>query len=781
MPCCGFLTFLAKDEQLRVQSMTDLVVYNGPCTKVLIPGTYRSAKLVKAETLGLTEYVKLRDTMDGSERVEKGPKLLFLGAYDTVVTKGTGMSLSSTEYVTVTDNSSGQTSIKIGPCVFVPGPTEAAVKGSGISLNNTEYALVEDRQSGEKRVEKGPKVWFPASAYEKAAKGIALSLSSTEYVLIVDWQSGERRIERGPCTWFPTAWESGEKGAGLSLSSTEFVLIEDKLTGEKRVQKGPCVWFPGPQEQGERGSGISLSPTEYIFVEDKLTGEQKMTKGPCVWFPNPYDKSSAVMRAIPLQDDEYIKLKDTGSGKRWVQKGKALIFLEPTWKVEGATAKDPGVKKAFVLKAYEYIRLIDSVTGKVRSIRGENTVFPEPDEDILDGDKLRALDLKVNEYVKILDQSSGEIRVVSGSNQVFLGPHETVLDGGKRKAIEVDDEHAVLVRDKSTGQTRLVVEKQLFVPGAHESIEEVRSLIRLADHEAMILKDTDGLFHFYYGSDKKRASNQPRAFFLPPSHEIVKLNWSRGRRREKRDLYIERFDCRAQYMSFEFNTRTKDNVELVLEGTFFWEVVDLPLMVKTTGDTSGDICNHARSQFIKHVAKVTLKEFMDDLSSISVKVYEEDNDFYLSRGVQVHSLEVTSYQCAEASTSEVLQQIIQETTNRMNRLSQAESENEVKLFRMQGQIEQEKLNGELLQIQHEHSKMEALVAGQAEAERIKAFINGLHKDVPQLQDRMSMWETLRKTDALSVISEGGANLYYTPSDVNLSIENRSQKQVNGHA
>merc|ERR1712054_659350 len=235
----------------------------------------------------------------------------------------------------------------------------------------------------------------------------------------------------------------------------------------------------------------------------------------------------------------------------------------------------------------------------------------------------------------------------------------------------------------------------------------------------------DGLFNYYYGSDKKRKADQPRSFFLQPYNEIVKLCWSRGRRREKRDLFIERFDTRAQYMSFEFNCRTKDNVELVLEGTFFWEVVDLPLMVQTTGDTSGDICAHARSQFIKHVAKVTLKEFMDDLDSISNKVYMQDSGFYGSRGVKVHSLEVTIYKCAEESTSEVLQQIIQETTNRMSRLSQAESENEVNLFRMQGQIEQEKLNGELLEIQHKHSQDEAKSSGAAEAERVGAFISKL--------------------------------------------------------
>ena len=54
----------------------------------------------------------------------------------------------------------------------------------------------------------------------------------------------------------------------------------------------------------------------------------------------------------------------------------------------------------------------------------------------------------------------------------------------------------------------------------------------------------------------------------------------------------------------------------------FWEVVDLPAMVKSTGDTSGDLCNHARSQFIRHVARVTLKEFMDSSHSIAKKVWE---------------------------------------------------------------------------------------------------------------------------------------------------------------
>merc|ERR1712057_45903 len=132
------------------------------------------------------------------------------------------------------------------------------------------------------------------------------------------------------------------------------------------------------------------------------------------------------------------------------------------------------------------------------------------------------------------------------------------------------------------------------------------------------------------------------------------------------------------------------------------------------------------------------------MHDVAKKVFQEDPDFYSRRGVKVHSLEITRYQCADYSTSEILEQIIQETTNRMNRLSQQESENEVKLFKMQGQIEQERLNGELLKIQHQHSQAEAKVQGSAEADSVKAFVKGLGTDVPVLQDRFTMWQTLRK-------------------------------------
>merc|ERR1712146_180901 len=115
-----------------------------------------------------------------------------------------------------------------------------------------------------------------------------------------------------------------------------------------------------------------------------------------------------------------------------------------------------------------------------------------------------------------------------------------------------------------------------------------------------------------------------------------------------------------------------------------------------------------------------------------------DDVFYTSRGVEIHTLEVTAYRCHDDSTARILEQIIQETTNRMNRLSQQESENEIKMFAMSGQIEQEKRRAELLKVLQTHKLMEASNEGEAEAARVKAFLAETQASVPDLKERVGL-------------------------------------------
>jgi len=154
--------------------------------------------------------------------------------------------------------------------------------------------------------------------------------------------------------------------------------------------------------------------------------------------------------------------------------------------------------------------------------------------------------------------------------------------------------------------------------------------------------------------------------------------------------------------------RTSDNVELLLQGTIFWQVVDVPRMVERTGDPRGDVWYHARSALIQAVSAVTLEQFMSDFNALVSQAAATDGPFYEQRGVALLSLEVTSFACKDATTASVLQEIIQETTNRINRLQQQRSENEV---------EQEKLAAQLLLEQ----QRQALVTATADNERIAAL------------------------------------------------------------
>jgi regulator of protease activity HflC (stomatin/prohibitin superfamily) len=511
-----------------------------------------------------------------------------------------------------------------------------------------------------------------------------------------------------------------------------------------------------------------VSMDEQLFVES-LTN-QTVVDGPQVVCLNPFTtKQCEVRKALSLGPLEYCIIKNILSGEQYIQVGPKMVLLRAYDRIKKDTRTGGEKRKALSLKANEYVRFIDNKTGKVRVLHGEmGCVVPSVDEEFLDvGGKRKALDLKIFEYVKIQNKKTGELRTERGEKLVFLGPFDELL-GKTKEAIEVDDETAVLVRNKRSGQQNLVTKKMLFIPSNDEEVAEVRKLMKLAEYEACIVRGKTGKDLFYFGSNEHQ-----RSFFLPPHSQLVELLWSRGRRREYRDLRISKLDLRPMYMSFEFNCRTNDNVELVLEGSFFWEVVDLESMVKFTNDTTGDICNHARSRFIELVSQVTLQDFMTQFNTIAKKVHEADETgFYKQRGVKIHSLEVTGYHCAENSTAQILEQIIQETTNRMNRLQQQESQNEVQLQEIRGDIEEEKARQELIEIQTMNSNAKSKMEGMAEAEKVKSFIDQLKGDFPDMgmQTQISLWNTLRKEDALRVISEGNANLYFTPADVNLSIE-----------
>ena len=55
------------------------------------------------------------------------------------------------------------------------------------------------------------------------------------------------------------------------------------------------------------------------------------------------------------------------------------------------------------------------------------------------------------------------------------------------------------------------------------------------------------------------------------------------------------------------------------------------------------------------------------------------------------------------------------------------------------------------------------------------FLELLGEDVP-LEDKIALFNTLRKREMLDGLSKGNVQLYFTPADVDLSIESRSSRR-----
>jgi len=240
-------------------------------------------------------------------------------------------------------------------------------------------------------------------------------------------------------------------------------------------------------------------------------------------------------------------------------------------------------------------------------------------------------------------------------------------------------------------------------------------------------------------------------------------------------------------MTFDYEVRTSDNVRLRLEGTVFWRVIDVSKMVHATPNPMGDVWHKTRSTLIQAVSQVSLEKFMQGFNSIVMTAFESEaeDSFYKDRGVAVQSMEVTRFECMDSKTAEVLQQIIQETTNRINRLQEQESENDVAAAKLSAEIDLEKQRTELIKTRSENMRLEAEVQGQAAGLTVAmdaaTFLGPtLSQAVPSLTDRLDLYKLHQELESrnkdTASLSSGKANLFLTPKDMNLKLQMGEQQR-----
>lgn len=245
-------------------------------------------------------------------------------------------------------------------------------------------------------------------------------------------------------------------------------------------------------------------------------------------------------------------------------------------------------------------------------------------------------------------------------------------------------------------------------------------------------------------------------------------------------MMVTKIDTRSQKLFFRYSVFTSDNVKLVLDGTIFWNIGNVAKMINQTSDPSGDVWHHARSGLIQAVSRSTLGNFMLSMSSISSEASESQrrDTFYTNRGIEVDSIEITAFEVADSTTSQILQDIILETTERINRLQKQTSSDEIAAARLIGDIKLERKRTQLVIYRATNELLRAEMAGDIEGLRrlgfANTFIGGLNVSVPSLDTRIDLFKHYQlvqsRNEMTNDLGAGGQRFFVTPLELGLSLK-----------
>lgn len=560
-----------------------------------------------------------------------------------------------------------------------------------------------------------------------------------EFALLKNIRTGELRHVPGPGAVFLGPWDSLEKIKSVTtLQRDEYLRLVDKMTGSERVIAGPKMVIPAPLEEFPKGieKAVILGVDRAVVARNKTTGMLRLVTDGGAYVPAPYEEIVEVRVATVLSHKQYAVLKS-------FRDGGVRHVAGPTMFQVGAYEELAGIVDKVILRKDEYIRLRNKKDGSERIVRGPIAFIPDPLEQAMEG---------------------------------------------KQRATFLDLDTAALVLNRGTGQQRLVTEKGVFIPSPYEQVLEKRQLIRVLPHEAMVVRDAGGQVQIIGGG-----GTTSKSFFLQPYWSVLDFTWSafselippssnssRSVEQTSSKVTASKIDMRSQKMFFRYSVFTSDNVKLVLDGTIFWRPLNVAKMVNTTSDPSGDVWHHSRSALIQAVSKTTLPSFMASLSSVSVDAFQSQaqDGFYAERGVSLESIELTRFEVADPTTGELLQDIIMETTNRINRLQQQASFDEVRKASLTMDIAIEKKRTQLVIYRATNERLQAEMAGDIEGLKrlgfATQFIGGLNRSVPDLDTRLDLYGHFQRLqsqkDMTRDIAAGGKRFFLTPADLDLSLK-----------
>mmetsp|Transcript_43294 Transcript_43294/g.92667 ORF Transcript_43294/g.92667 Transcript_43294/m.92667 type:complete len:595 (-) Transcript_43294:24-1808(-) len=229
---------------------------------------------------------------------------------------------------------------------------------------------------------------------------------------------------------------------------------------------------------------------------------------------------------VHLGPNEQVLLKES-TGK-YVKNGPWSGQLNP---FHGKTRRN-----AQLLDALQYAIVQDILTSVQRVEAGPQLFFPGA------YDEIQSINTKIvlekHQFVRLTDQMTGEETVSKGPGTVVPTVYQT--HNGIEDAVFVNKGTSLVLVNKLTGLQELVTicnyPSGVWAPEPLQELVDIRELIHVLPHEAMVVRDVDGLMTVYSGrssttnadgcSVSSTSDGNGVGFFLPPYSKILRMQWS---------------------------------------------------------------------------------------------------------------------------------------------------------------------------------------------------------------------------------------------------------------
>ena len=107
---------------------------------VFCVGPFHEGRKREGRTLTKTQYLKIRNTITGEMKIQKGPCLYFFDAYEEESNPIEAKALGPTEFLRISNELTGELRVERGPQIFFPGPYDDFHQvENAISLRHNQY------------------------------------------------------------------------------------------------------------------------------------------------------------------------------------------------------------------------------------------------------------------------------------------------------------------------------------------------------------------------------------------------------------------------------------------------------------------------------------------------------------------------------------------------------------------------------------------------------------------------------------------------------------------